>query len=312
MARFVPWLLLAASGFAAACSPDAGPPADADGRLRVVATTSMIAELAARLGGGDVIVTGLMGPGVDPHLYKASEGDVSRMAESDLVVYNGLHLEGKMVDIFEQMESRGMATVAIASGIPADRLISSELFVGSHDPHVWFDVALWREAGRVVADRLAELRPGAAEAFEARYREYAAELDSADAYVRDRAGSLPPESRVLVTSHDAFGYFGRAYGFEVRGLQGLSTATEAGTADVQALVDFVVERRVPSIFFETSVSPRGIEAVLAAVRDRGFDVRLGGTLYGDALGSPGSEAGTYAGMMRSNIDTIVNALAPPS
>ena len=268
----------------------------------------MIAEAAERIAGDRAVVTGLMGPGVDPHLYKASEGDVSRMASADLVLYNGLHLEGKMVDLFEQMARRGTRSVAITDAIDPTELLHSELFVGSHDPHVWFDATLWRRAVARLAETLIEADPAGAEAIGQRRDAYLAEIDSADAYVRTKVEGLRADRRVLVTSHDAFGYFGRAYGFEVRGLQGLSTAAEAGTADVQQLAAFVAQRRIPALFLETSVSSRGMEAVLAAVRAQGHEVDLGGTLYGDALGSPGTAAATYAGMMRSNIDTITEAL----
>lgn len=305
-----PFLVLALPAILATASGCArGPEETRDGSLRVVATTGMIAEAAARIAGDRAVVTGLMGPGVDPHLFKASEGDVSRMAEADLVLYNGLHLEGKMVDLFERMAARGDRTVAVADAIPEDSLLRSEQFSGSHDPHVWFDPALWRLAVLRVAEALTAADPASAEAFAGRRDAYLAEMDSADAYVRRTIARIAPRDRVVVTSHDAFGYFGRAYGFEVRGLQGLSTAAEAGTADVQDLAEFVAERRIPALFLETSVSSRGMEAVLAAVRSRGHDVRLGGTLFGDALGSPGTPASTYPGMLRSNAETLAEALA---
>ncbi|WP_457652146.1 metal ABC transporter solute-binding protein, Zn/Mn family [Rhodocaloribacter sp.] len=276
--------------------------------IHVVATTSMIADLVRNVGGERVSVEGLMGPGVDPHLYKASAGDVSRMAGADLIFYNGLHLEGKMTEIFEQMARRGIPTFAVADGIDPAQYRESALFQGNYDPHVWFDVSLWTDAARYVADVLAERDPAHAGAYAANAEAYLAELEALDAYVRAKASELPEERRVLITSHDAFGYFGRAYGFEVKGLQGISTATEAGAADVQALAELVATRRIPAMFVESSVSPRGIEAVRAAVRARGFEVKIGGTLYGDALGDPGTPEGAYLGMVRYNIDTIVNAL----
>lgn len=276
--------------------------------VRVVTTTSMIADLVEQVGGDRVETTGLMGPGVDPHLYKASEGDVMRMAGADIIFYNGLHLEGKMTEVFEQMQQRNIPIFAVAEAIDQERLLSSPNFAGNYDPHIWFDVELWQEAVRMVADRLAEFDPVHAARYAASAEDYITRLDSLDAYVREQAIRVPEPQRVLITSHDAFGYFGRAYEFEVRGLQGISTATEAGTADVQELAQFVAERRIPALFIESSVSPRGIEAVREAVRSRGFDVQIGGTLYGDALGDPGTPAGTYTGMVRSNIDTIVSAL----
>jgi len=277
----------------------------------VVATTSMIADLASVLGGPHVEVSGLMGPGVDPHLFKASEGDMTRMARANVILYNGLHLEGKMADIFEQMAARGIRAVALAEvAIPKDRLIESDQFAGNYDPHVWFDVQLWSDVARATADILRELRPEQASSIDSSLTRYLGSLDSLDAYIRQMVANVPEDRRVIVTSHDAFGYFGRAYGFEVRGLQGISTATEAGTADVQELANFVAERRIPAMFVESSVSPRGIQAVREAVRARGFEVKNGGTLYGDALGDPGTPAGTYIGMMRHNVETIVSSLNP--
>lgn len=296
----------------AACEP-AGrtlPGDDLGGRpVDVVATTSMIADLARHVGGERVAVTGLMGPGVDPHLYKASEGDVTRMAGADLILYNGLHLEGKMTELFEQMPQRGIPTVAVAEAVPVEERLASATYAGNYDPHVWFDVALWRRAATRVAEALAERDPQHAATYEANRAAYDAELAALQAYVTQRVAEVPAAQRVLITSHDAFGYFGRAYGFEVEGLQGISTAAEAGTGDVQRLADLVAERRIPALFVESSVSPRGIEAVREAVRARGHDVRVGGSLYSDALGSPGTPAATYVGTVRHNVDTIVTALA---
>ncbi len=273
--------------------------------VRVVATTSMVADLARAVGGDRVEVEGLMGPGVDPHLYKASEGDVSRMTEADLILYNGLHLEGKMVDILGRLGDRA---AAVTDEIDRSRLTTPPEFEGNYDPHVWMDVSMWRQAAASVADNLAALDTAHAADYRARAVAYQAELDSLDAYVRAQAARVPEDRRVLVTAHDAFGYFGRAYGFTVKGLQGISTATEAGTADVQNLAAFVAERRIPAMFVESSVPARSIEAVRAAVQARGFDVKIGGNLYSDALGGVGSGAEDYVGMIRHNVDTIVGAL----
>ena len=279
----------------------------ADRRVRVVATTGMIADIARQVGGERVQVTGLMGPGVDPHLFKASEGDVGTLAQADIILYNGLHLESKMGDVFAQMRDR-IPTVAVAEALDTAVLLRPPEFAGAFDPHVWMDVGLWRHAVERVRDALSELDSAHAEQYRADAARYLTELDSLDAYVRAQVQRLPEERRVLVTAHDAFNYFGRAYAFDVRGLQGLSTATEAGTADVRALAVFIRERELPAIFVETSISPRTIEAVQAATRALGHDVRIGGSLYSDALGNPGTPAGTYIGMIRHNIDTIVAAL----
>ncbi|MCT4660335.1 MAG: zinc ABC transporter substrate-binding protein [Tissierellales bacterium] len=273
----------------------------------VITTTTMLADLASVIGGDDVNVEGLMGPGIDPHLYKASAGDVTKMQEANLIFYNGLHLEGKMGEIFENLESSGKLIVEIANGLPEDSLITlddSDL----HDPHVWFDVNLWKNAATVVKDGLIKLDESKKDAFEKRYEDYMAKLDELDLYVKNRSEELSEGQRVLITAHDAFGYFGKAYGFEVMGLQGISTASEAGTGDVRDLADFIVENKIKAVFVESSVPKKNIEALQEAVASRGFEVKIGGELFSDSLGSPDTEAGTYIGTVTSNIDTIVDAL----
>jgi manganese/zinc/iron transport system substrate-binding protein len=277
-------------------------------QVRVVATTGMVTDIVEHVGGGRVDVEGLMGPGVDPHLYKATEGDVIRLADADVVFYNGLHLEAKLSEVFERMGGQ-VRTVAVTDGIPRSRLIASAAFGAAYDPHVWFDVRLWVEAARETRDALAALDPAHAATYQANAKRYLADLEGLDRYVRHRVEELPRERRVIITAHDAFNYFGRAYDFEVRGLQGISTVTEAGTGDIQDLAEFIVDRRIPSIFVESSVSPRTIQAVEEAVRSRGFDVGIGGSLFSDAMGDPGTPAGTYTGMVRHNVDTIVDGLA---
>lgn len=275
--------------------------------IRVVTTTGMVTDVVEHVGSDRVDVEGLMGPGVDPHLYKATEGDVIRLADADVVFYNGLHLEAKLSEVFERMGGR-VRTVAVTDAMPRERLIASAAFGASYDPHVWFDVGLWMDSVREVRDALTALDPSHAASYRTNAARYLADLADLDRYVRRRAGEVPRERRVIITAHDAFNYFGRAYGFEVRGLQGISTVTEAGTGDIQDLADFIVERRIPSIFVESSVSPRTIQAVEEAVRARGWDVGIGGSLFSDAMGDPGSPEGTYVGMVRHNVDTIVNGL----
>ena len=280
-----------------------------DRKMRVVVTTNIIGDLVREVAGDHVALTTLMGPGVDPHLFRASEGDVQTMVQADLVLYNGLHLEGKMTDVFAQMNRRSVPTSALAeAAVPDSLLIPSAEYASSYDPHVWFDVALWARVARHVGDVLAARDTAHGAIYRRNAAAYARRLDSLDQYVATQARRVPDERRVLITSHDAFRYLGRAYDIEVRGLQGISTASEAGTRDVQSLTDFVTERRIPALFVESSVSPRGIEAVQKAVRARGFDVTVGGTLYGDALGDRGSPTGTYVGALRHNIDTIVEGL----
>ncbi len=278
-----------------------------DGKINIVATTGMIGDLAKNIGGDHVDVTILMGPGVDPHLYKASERDVTRMAGADIIFYNGLHLEGAMGEVIEQMNKR-KTTVAVAGEIDASKLLTSEDYVDAHDPHVWFDVSLWMNAAEVVHRTLVDYAEEHAEAFDSNMAVYSQELENLHQYVIDQAAKIPEDQRVLITAHDAFNYFGRAYGFEVRGLQGISTSSEAGTGDVQDLAGFIVERKIPAMFIESSVPVKNIEAVQAAVRDQGFEVIIGGELFSDAMGSTGTPEGTYTGMVRHNINTIVSAL----
>lgn len=313
-ARRLPLVLLAAAlllviGGCARQTSSGGASDFTERKMNVVVTTNIIGDLVRQVAGDRVTLTTLMGPGVDPHLYRASEGDVQTMAEADLVLYNGLHLEGKMTDVFAQMNERSVPTSALAAdAVPDSLLIPSAEYASSYDPHVWFDVQLWRRVTQHVGDVLARRDTARAEAYRSSADAYAQRLDSLHQYVMRQAKRIPEDRRVLVTSHDAFRYLGQAYDIEVRGLQGISTASEAGTQDVQTLADFVVTRRIPALFVESSVSPRGIEAVQAAVKAKGFQVQLGGTLYGDALGDRGTPTGTYIGALRHNIDTIVQGL----
>ncbi|HEU0054543.1 MAG TPA: zinc ABC transporter substrate-binding protein [Longimicrobium sp.] len=297
---------LLAAAMLAGCAPP--EPAETGGRLHVVTTIGMIKDMVENVGGDHVAVTGLMGPGVDPHLYKASEGDVRRLFRADVIFYSGIHLEARMGDVLEEMHSRTRTAAIAQESIPEDSLLAPPAFKGAHDPHVWFDVRMWRMTVAVVERTLAEADPANAAEYHANADAYRARLDALDRYVRAQAARVPPQKRVLITAHDAFNYFGRAYGFEVRGLQGISTASEAGTADVQELSRFIAERRIPAVFVESSIPRRTIEAVREAVDARGYDVRIGGSLFSDAMGSPGTPAGTYEGMVRHNIDTIVGAL----
>ena len=291
----------------AGCGGNGADSATGD-RLSVVVTTGQIGDMVARIGGDRVAVTALMRPGVDPHLYKASAGDVERLRRADLIAFNGLHLEAKMADVLRRLDAR-QPTLAVAESLPKDKLLSPAEFAGAHDPHIWFDVLLWSHGIDAVRDALCELDAEHANEYQARAETYRTELAELDAWARSAFARIPPERRVLITAHDAFNYLGRAYGLEVRGLQGISTATEAGTADVQNLVAFIADRRIPAIFVETSVSPRAIQAVQAAVRARDFAVVVGGELYSDSLGDAGTPEGTYVGMVRHNVTTIVNALA---
>jgi manganese/zinc/iron transport system substrate-binding protein len=267
----------------------------------------MVADLVQRVGGDRVVVKGLMGPGVDPHYYKASQGDLGILSNADIIFYNGLYLEGKMQDIFNKM-ARSKKVVAVSDEIDKSTLRQPPEFEGHYDPHIWFDVALWSETIDAVVEALAAADPQGAESFRQNGERYRAELRDLHAWVLAQIEMVPLDQRILVTAHDAFGYFGRAYGVEVLGLQGISTVAEYGVNDVTQLVDLIATRKIKAIFVESSVPERSIEAVRQGCIERGHQVKIGGTLYSDAMGAVGSGADTYIGMVRSNVATIVEAL----
>jgi manganese/zinc/iron transport system substrate-binding protein len=241
-------------------------------------------------------------------LYKASEGDVSKLVNADVIFYNGLHLEGKLVEVLEKMKSAVKATIPLADELNKSQLIGSEYFASNYDPHVWFNIDFFKQFTEKVTEVLSNNDPKNAEIFRANEKRYLDALEKLKEDVTSVVNELEPEKRILVTAHDAFNYFGKAYGFEVIGLQGLSTATEAGVQDVQRLAAFIIENNVKAIFIESSVPKRTIEALQEAVKSKGHNVSIGGTLYSDALGNAGTAEGTYLGMYRYNIKTIFNAL----
>jgi manganese/zinc/iron transport system substrate-binding protein len=282
---------------------------DADGQQppNVLATTGMVSDLAREISADAAPVEALMASGVDPHLYRARESDVRRLADADLVFMNGLHLEAKMGQVLQKI-GRSRPVVAIAETLPEDRLIVVDEASGAHDPHVWFDVSLWAETIPAVADALAEQMPDEAEGIRERAAALRSRLDELDGWVEEQIASIPEERRVLVTAHDAFGYFGRRYGMEVVGIQGISTAGEAGVQDVERVVELVSERGIPAIFVESSVPKRTVQAVVSGCAARGHEVSVGGELYSDSMGPPGTREGSYEGMVRHNVNTIVEAL----
>lgn len=282
--------------------------AKTNGKLNVVTTTTMITDLVKNIGGDAVNIEGLMGSGVDPHLYKASEGDVTKLVNADVIFYNGLHLEGKLVDVFEKMEGQNKTQVALAETIDKGQLIGSEYFASNYDPHVWFNVDFFKLFARKVTQVLSEKDPENTKTYIQNEEKYFEELDALKKDIQGVVDVLPKEERILITAHDAFNYFGEAYDFKVVGLQGLSTATEAGVQDVQKLAAFIIEHNVKAIFVESSVPKRTIEALQQAVKSKDHDVKIGGTLYSDALGDAGTIEGTYVGMYRYNIKTIISAL----
>jgi manganese/zinc/iron transport system substrate-binding protein len=279
-----------------------------NGKLNIVTTTSMITDLVKNIGGDYVNLQGLMGSGVDPHLYKASEGDVTKLVDANVIFYNGLHLEGKLVDVFEKMGNATKTPIALGEELNKSTLIGSDYFASNYDPHVWFDIAYFKQFASKVAQVLSENDPANAENYKSNAETYLNELEALQSKIKATIETLPKEKRILVTAHDAFNYFGKAYDFEVVGLQGLSTATEAGVQDVQKLSAFIIERNIKAIFVESSVPKRTIEALQAAVKSKGHDVEIGGTLYSDALGNAGTAEGTYIGMFEYNVNTIVGAL----
>ena len=279
-----------------------------DGKLNIIATTTMLADLANEIGGDEVKVVGLMGPGIDPHLYQASAGDVTKMQEADIVIYNGMDLEGKMGDIFASLSEQGRDSICIEDGIDSTRLLKDEENPEFHDPHIWFDISIWKKAAEYVSSQLSSIDSDKEDSYVENLDNYLIELDELEGYIKNRVDEVPENQRVLVTAHDAFGYFGSAYGFNVMGLQGISTDAEAGTADVSKLAEFIAENQIKAIFVESSVPPKNIEALQAAVVARGFEVEIGGELYSDSLGDESSGHDTYIQTFRSNVDTIVDSL----
>lgn len=280
---------------------------DDSGKIIITTTTNVITDLVENIGGDSVSVTGLMGPGVDPHLYRPSAGDVKELQNADIVFYNGLDLEGKMGDILVKIGGEGTSVWAISEYIPQESLLS--LDGQSHfDPHIWWDAELWMEAARVVAAGLKEHDPQNSEKYDKNLSEYLAKLRALNSISLAKLDSVPEEQRVLVTAHDAFQYFGHAYGFEELAIQGWSTDSEAGIREIQNLADQISKRKIRALFVETSISPATIEALREAVQDRGHDVVLGGQLFSDAIGEKGTDEGTYLGAFTHNIDTIVQAL----
>lgn len=279
-----------------------------DGYFRVVATTGMLGD-AARILLQDVDsaeVTTLMGPGVDPHLYKASQGDIESLSQADLILYNGLHLEGKMQDVFSRLRNRDLFKASEA--IPRDSLINATEYAGAYDPHIWFDPLLWELVVDQLAEHLAERLPQHESLIARQNREYRDSLRSTHHWVRKQIQKIPERQRIVITAHDAFKYLGERYHLDVRGLQGISTTAEYGVRDIKNLADLIVEYQIGAIFVESSVPKRSVEAVIAAAQSRGQAVELGGELYSDALGPSGSGADNYLGMLRHNVKTLSKAL----
>lgn len=284
-----------------------------DAPLRVVATVGMVGDTAATVGGACTDVVSLMGPGVDPHLYRATSGDVRELSRADLILYGGLTLEGQLGDVLERFGERTPTLAVSEAGVPAERRIRVTSAYGV-DPHVWMDVSLWAGTVDPIATVLSELAPACAAGVRDRAAAHVAVLDALHDWIEQAVASVPEENRLLVTAHDAFAYYGRAYGLQVVGIQGVSTDAEPSIADIRGTAETIVRTGVPAVFIETTINPRTIQAVLDATADLGASVEMGGTLYSDAMGEPGTAEGTYIGMLRANTVAIVGALggeAPP-
>lgn len=279
--------------------------------IRVVCTTGQVAEMIARIGGDHVAVDALMGPGVDPHLYSPVPSDVRKLSAADAIFYSGLHLEGRMASLFVK-QAREKATYAVTEQreLSKDkRLREPPEFEGLYDPHVWHDPLLWADCVTDAAAMLAEFDPQHADDYRTNAEAYRAELAELDTFCRDELAAIPADRRVLVTAHDAFGYFGKAYDLEVHGLKGISTEEEKDLGRQEEILDMIIERKIPAVFVESAVAPKTVEALVEPCRARGWDLKIGGELYADALGPAGTDDATYAGMIRHNVRTIAEALA---
>ena len=277
-------------------------------KLKVTSTIGMIGDVVANIGGQHVESIRLMKPGIDPHLYKASQGDIAKLENADLIFYNGLQLEGKMGEIFKKVEQQ-KPTIAVTKKLSKELLLQGDVSAGTEfDPHVWFNVQYWISVAEVITEELVKVDPENAKYYEENAKSYIDQLQVLHEYAKEQIASIPEDSRILVTAHDAFGYFGEAYGMKVVGLQGLSTESEVGSKDVSILRDFLVKNEIKAVFVESSVPKDTIQAVIEGAKEKGHDVKIGGELFSDAMGEEGSAEGTYIGMFYHNVDTIVSAL----
>lgn len=276
-------------------------------KLKVVCTTGMLGDMVENLGGDLIEVEALMGPGVDPHLYKATPGDLKKLREADAIIYNGWHLEGKMVEVLEKLEAR-KPVFAAAEKLSAEVLLQIGDDPDAIDPHVWFNVAMWQECATAISAFLVEQDSEHTSMYEKNLTTYTDSLASLNKWVKSEISQIPEKQRVLITAHDAFSYFGEAYDIEVRGLQGISTVAEFGIRDVSDMVNFITERGIKAVFVESSIPQKSLEAVVNGCAEKGHAVSIGGTLFSDAMGESGTPEGTYRGMVKSNVNTIVKAL----
>ncbi|MBL8851168.1 MAG: zinc ABC transporter substrate-binding protein [Planctomycetaceae bacterium] len=302
------WLSLACLGCAAESSETVPEPAGGDARYTIVTTTAMVTDIVQQVAGDRATVTGLMGTGVDPHLFRPSTSDHSKLLAADVIFYSGLMLEGGLDPVLKKARERGKPAFAVTEEIDPAYIRYSAEFEGHPDPHVWNDVAAWSECVAYVAEALAKYDPPHADEYAANAERYRAELAALHQYAQKVIASIPEEQRTLVTAHDAFEYFSRAYHIPVKSVLGITTESEAGVEDINSLVDFLVEHKIPAVFIETSVNSRNIEAVMEGAAKRDWQVKIGGTLFSDAMGAPGTYEGTYIGMLDHNATVVARAL----
>ncbi|MFN0275557.1 MAG: metal ABC transporter solute-binding protein, Zn/Mn family [Chitinophagales bacterium] len=278
-------------------------------KIYIVTTTGMISDAVENIVGDKATVVSLMGPGVDPHLYKATQGDLAELRKADIIIYNGLHLEGKMQEIFDEL-AKTKKVFAVADGIEKSKYRDVAVVSGTatHDPHLWFDVLLWSEGIKNIGGKIAEFDVKNTETYKNNTHSYTEKLKQLDAEVKEKINTIHVENRTLITSHDAFGYFGRAYGIKVVGLQGISTAAEFGLKDITDMVDLIVDNKIKAVFVESSVSEKSIRAVAEGCKEKGHEIKIGGTLYSDAMGNKNTPDGNYIGMVTHNVNVIVDAL----
>lgn len=303
--RMMSIVMIAMSLMLAACSSNRPKESTSNDKIRIVTTIGQIAEPISVIGAEHVEVLSLMGPGVDPHLYNATQGDIQKLQSGDIVLYSGLHLEGKMGEVFEQI-GKSKPVLGIAESIPEDRLLHNK--GGAIDPHVWFDIVLWKHALNAAVEEMKQFAPDYADYFETNKQAYFEQLDTLQAESKQKLSEIEKDKRVIVTAHDAFGYFGRSNEMQVVGLQGISTAAEIGISNINDTIGQLLEYNIPAVFIESSINPASINAVIEGAGSKGLKVKLGGELFSDAMGKEGTEEGTYLGMYKHNVDTIYKAL----
>lgn len=288
----------------ASCST---PEKSTSGKLKVVATTGMLYDAVLNIAGDKVESEAIMGPGVDPHLYKATQGDLAKFKQADVIIYNGILLEGKLTEVLEKL-GRQQPVFSVGDAIPTTMLLSAVGYADAYDPHVWFDVSRWKMVVAEISSALCKVDSANTVSYQENTATYLSKLDSLNDFVKTRIQEIPSDQRILITAHDAFGYFGDAYGMKVEGLQGISTVADFGLKDIANIIDTIIENNIKAIFVETSVSEKSINAVIVGCREKGHDVKIGGYLYSDAMGEFGTVEGTYIGMFKKNVNTIVEAL----